>query len=604
MTMASRQSRFITTSLVFLLYVCGTHRTPAAGTNSWNSAVTGAWESLSWSLSVRPDISQSAILITNYGQKAVILGANARDNFPASLSISNLLIAGTPLSTNTLFLNFTGTTTPLRIFNSCTVQNNGVLLNQSSAIHVIGGSNAATYVDGGTINQVGGSNRFEGTIHIGSVNPGLYNATNGIVVADQLIIGGNIGGTFNQVGGSVTAQTYLWIGSTTNKGLYTLSGGDLIANKADIGVGINSAGEFVQNSGTFTVSQLSLSAPFGADARYTLKGGVLSTGGLSMGILGQSDFVQNGGILNSGHVSVGSSYPGSASYTLSGGLLTCTGMGVTTADFGHSAGTNRVAGQLFISEGTYNLSGGELDSESVSLSASRVSPGFFVQTGGKYVVTNSLEISGESMGGAGPGYFLAGGTLDCGQIDIGFNGRLQHTGGSLTAHGPVTIERYGTLYASNVSEQLGPLLLSNDGPCFDTVIGTTQHFAFSANTHWDTNAFLVISGDGPVYFGNSASALTARQLLQITFYAGGDYVRLLSDGQLVPYPVPPIDQQINGNNLTLSWTGPPGIGVSNGGITLQAADNVTGPYVDVPAATSPYVVPFNSKSKFFRLTRQ
>src|SRR5690242_13509083 len=99
--------------------------------NSWTSQVTGAWQDLSWSLGVRPDISQDAIMVTNYGQKAVIIDATTVNSYPSTLTISNLNIAGTSLSTNTVFLNFTGTAHPLRVFNSIAVNPNGVLLVES-----------------------------------------------------------------------------------------------------------------------------------------------------------------------------------------------------------------------------------------------------------------------------------------------------------------------------------------------------------------------------------------------------------------------------------------------------------------------------------------
>ena len=47
----------------------------------------------------------------------------------------------------------------------------------------------------------------------------------------------------------------------------------------------------------------------------------------------------------------------------------------------------------------------------------------------------------------------------------------------------------------------------------------------------------------------------------------------------------------NGGNIVLSWT----IGA------LQQANNVTGPYTDVPGATSPTTVTPTAASKFYRL---
>jgi hypothetical protein len=50
--------------------------------------------------------------------------------------------------------------------------------------------------------------------------------------------------------------------------------------------------------------------------------------------------------------------------------------------------------------------------------------------------------------------------------------------------------------------------------------------------------------------------------------------------------------QKSGTNITLSWPG---------GRTLQSADAVTGPYVDVSGATSPYAIASTAAKKFYRL---
>jgi hypothetical protein len=59
-----------------------------------------------------------------------------------------------------------------------------------------------------------------------------------------------------------------------------------------------------------------------------------------------------------------------------------------------------------------------------------------------------------------------------------------------------------------------------------------------------------------------------------------------------PAPIP-LTITKTGNDVTLTWANP--------AFTLQAAPNVTGTYTNVAGATSPYIVPANGASRFFRL---
>jgi hypothetical protein len=51
--------------------------------------------------------------------------------------------------------------------------------------------------------------------------------------------------------------------------------------------------------------------------------------------------------------------------------------------------------------------------------------------------------------------------------------------------------------------------------------------------------------------------------------------------------------QLLNNQLVLSWT--------HGGFNLQSAPAVTGPFTNLPAATSPYNNPLTAPQQFFRL---
>jgi outer membrane protein assembly factor BamB len=58
-------------------------------------------------------------------------------------------------------------------------------------------------------------------------------------------------------------------------------------------------------------------------------------------------------------------------------------------------------------------------------------------------------------------------------------------------------------------------------------------------------------------------------------------------------PPPRLDFQLLNNQLVLSWT--------NAGFNLQSAPAVTGPFTNLPVATSPYTNPLTAPQQFFRL---
>src|SRR6187399_1880474 len=81
---------------------------PAQLINAWTNATSSYWEfQTNWSLGTLPNQSQS-VYITNAGFKAVAIGQNTAQNFPASMQIQDLQIATPPNSLNVLLMNFSG----------------------------------------------------------------------------------------------------------------------------------------------------------------------------------------------------------------------------------------------------------------------------------------------------------------------------------------------------------------------------------------------------------------------------------------------------------------------------------------------------------------
>jgi hypothetical protein len=102
-----------------------------------------------------------------------------------------------------------------------------------------------------------------------------------------------------------------------------------------------------------------------------------------------------------------------------------------------------------------------------------------------------------------------------------------------------------------------------------------------------------------MFVGNSATGLSAAQLGQIEFvnpsgFPPGRYAaQLLPTGELVPTQQTALSFSALGNRLLLTWPG---------GLILQGATNVSGPYADVRSANSPFIAwSTNAPQQFFRL---
>jgi len=169
-----------------------------AATNTWTYAEDSFWDDgSSWLLGV-PDISQEGAFITNASSKTVTLDAFTVSFSPSTLTISNLVVAGTGNDSNTLFLSSAGLSTPLRILKGFSVGNLGGLQVTNSFLRVDGMSGGQFAVDGAA--------RF---------NNGLLITTNA-----PTVVGTSASGSLSIVGGT-------WRGGavTVGGGTLAFSGG-------------------------------------------------------------------------------------------------------------------------------------------------------------------------------------------------------------------------------------------------------------------------------------------------------------------------------------------------------------------------------------------
>lgn len=587
--------------------------TNAGLVNSWISPVSGNWQdATSWSLGIPPASNQS-VMITNSGFKAVAIQSSTPINFPGSMSVSNLMIASPTNGANTLLMNFVGAGNPLVI---------GVNSNKPGSL-IIGDTNSAMvmFSSGLIVNNALGTNNthlgeFEvaGTF-IQSDNSevvadfldlnfsGTYNLTNGeVFINNQFILG-----TFNQFGGTNFGAVIF-----TDGGKYNLNGGVLQGN---VGLDAPFGGLFNQSGGT-NISTLDLSGP----GEYQLSGGLLVPGDLQVGpsallpsSIGAGAVVQMGGTDNAGNITMGV-----GSYTLEGGVLTASNLALPTVSdrlgsfgtsFDQSGGSfsnnsttmnGVVDPRNGLEPSTYTLSGGVLRTPSITMTMGLVN-----QSGG----TNS---AGVVTLNTSSGYNFTNGLLIATNIQVAAQSTFVHAGGSFGGLDNIQLVG-GSWVERTAGEQLGQLQLGSgtNSSSLNLPSGAcVLRFADSSAIVWATGGRLTIQnwsgstnggGSQRVFFGTSASGMTAQQLSQVQFsnpagLAIGTYsARILSDGEVVPNQL--ISASIvfsqQGNNLVLTWPT---------GWTLQSATNVVGPYNDVTGATSPYTI--NTKlepQQYFRL---
>jgi hypothetical protein len=611
--------------------------------NSWTNPLSAPWEgSTNWSLGQLPGSNQW-VMITNAGYKGVGISSSSVSNFPASMTVSNLTISAPANALSTLLLNYSGTTTPLRVLNGCTISTNGSLDNFYSAFEVDSGqwnitngqfsqeggttlaTNARTSVVGGSMNLTNGDVKL-GPLLVGMVTgeatnssvtqaggsvectlvvqSGSYSLLSGSFSGECYVSGGYP--AFSQYGGT----NYASIGLGPNPyfysafGTYTLYDGAILASTLRMASGL-----FYQEGGFVSIASFEIGGGFRSRdyGSYTLSNGILRMGSFAAG---NGRIVQAGGectISNTlglyGAVDdYGSSWVG---YSLSGGALFCLSIDMGgLGGFDQSGGTNVVVGDLTFNGSGYGLSAGLLVTSNtvveptyVNQFGDRISSEFF-QTGGEHRVNNTLSDYDQ--------YLLSGGTLSA--TNIVLRGILSVSNSAVILN-PGLFDFGGELELfDNVNESLGGMLLSANSS-IDLENGAhTLAFQNSSSLAWSNGWTLTVSnwngstnggGSDQLMFGNNSSGLTPAQLRQVVFVnpagfpAGAYPAQMFATGEVVPAQRPMLLSSRNRNGLILNWSS---------GFALQSATNVQGPYSDVTNATSPYTnFSFQLPQQFFRL---
>jgi hypothetical protein len=355
---------------------------------------------------------------------------------------------------------------------------------------------------------------------------GTYNlsgAAASLFVNSDEFVGENGTGAFNQSGGAHSVTSGLYVGYASNSaGSFTLSAGTLNVGQFEY-IGSQGTGTFIQTGGVHNVSStngfLIIGVLAGSSGTYSLSGdGTLSVQGPEyVGYLGNGVFNQSGGIhtATNGTLSVGG---GPGTYNLSGGILQTSTLSVSgdpgSAVFNQSGGTHSAftvqlgawnAASNQADTGTYNLSGGTLTSTYTTVAIWQGAASF-TQTGGSHQVT-TLTIG---SGGIGT-YNLSGDASSLvvtGAETLGFNpgasGTLNQSGGKHTINSNLYLG-YATNSAGAVTLSGGTLSVGQH-----EIVGYYGAGAFtqSAGTH-SVGANLYI---GDIYSGSGTFNLAGGTL--------------------------------------------------------------------------------------------
>ncbi len=591
---------------------CGVVLRLAAQSNAWDSPVSGNWQDSHWSLGMLPGSGQD-IQLTNAGFKAVAVQSSTASGFPQTLAVKSVTITSPASSFNTLLMNFVGAGNPLVI---------GTDSNNPGSL-VIGDTNSAmTMFSSGLIvnNALGTNNSHQGNFEVDGTfvqsdnsevvagflqldGFGTYNFTNGMLFVGTQFINGK----FNQQGGTNVGAVVF-----TDGGEYDLFAGRL---QGSVELGAPLAGLFKQSGGV-NVSSLDLSGP----GEYQLSGGLLVPGDLQVGpsslspsSLGAGFIDQTGGTNSAGNITMGA-----GTYSLEGGMLTASNLALlpTSSRFGSSGSSFNQSGGIFtngsvtitgvnvpglgVQTSIYTLNGGELDTPSITINLGS----FNHYTGGVRVGTLSMSNSS--------GYVINSGLLAVDQIVLS-GSSFSDNGGTMTGTKNLTLEN--SVWSEwHAAAQFGQLQLTGNTSSFLYLLGNpcVVHFADSRGVPWSSGALLTVpnwsgsvSGGGSqqLVFGASASGLTAQQLSQVEFtnpngLPSGSYsARILSGGEVVPDHLIQASVAFShqGRNLVLTWPA---------GWTLQTATNVSGPYTNIPTATSPFTNDTTiDPQRYFRIAR-
>lgn len=580
----------------------------ALPTNSWVKSGDGTWEEpASWSLGVLPESSHS-VAITNAGFHTVEITSTTALNHPASLTVNDLALAQ-----NSLWINSASAEVPLRVKNNFS-SSNATVLNRASSLVL---ENGSLQVQKGQFIQDGGLVQVQ-TGGVVLDRGGTYHLTNGVLEGAWLALGNGYDGFFNQYGGVVRVGQLSVSANATGSAYHLYEGKIIVSREMHVGSSFSSD-SFFQHAGNVDVAGDLRVVSGSATVRYILESGFLSSSNLSLLAGFTSAYFQNNGtqtvtnVLNlRGSARYYPPIPNWAAFTNRGSLsarvlemdefssLTISG----TASISESIafiGTDQYAGQLLIS--------GTLACSNLLSAGANVD---ITQTGGAVIVSNRFSFAGwypgiYNRGGRFARYHFSGGQISAKDIELAAEWIIGNSSQSGRINNTGTFTLGGILRVGDATEQFGEFRISTNATIIMEEGSARLSFADSSSREWRAASVLMISnwngalsggGDDQVVFGTQSSGLTSRQLAQVRFLnpaslPQGIYpAKILSTGEVIPDSSSILGHTSSGDKLALTW---------EAGFNLQTSTNVNGPYIDLNAVDSPYIIDFVGPQQFFRL---
>ncbi len=385
----------------------------AAGTTNWS--VTS-----DWSLSHPPATGDDATLSFSDAMSRVV------DFDVNSNTIGTLLLNQAGVGTLT-FQQSANTT-----LTTDTTQLDIATFNQSNGTHITNNLNIASSTGPVATYNLSSSGKIvsPGDIRVGDFGSGNFTQS------------GTSSVTFSAVGAAMLVGVGTGNGAST--GNYSLTGGSITANatSCNIYIGYSDRGNFDQEGGAilFSTGGVIVGHLAGSTGNYTLNGGTLNAGALTVGDSGVGQVTQSAAAAATvSNLTIASNAGVTGSYSLAGSLTaTIENIGLGgSASFSQSGGNHTVStltvGVNTGSTGSYLLSAGNLSAVTENIGLNGL--GSFAQTGG----TNAINASGTLNIGTGfnsGAYNLAGGTLSLGSsASLNNSGTFTITGGVINNSG-------------------------------------------------------------------------------------------------------------------------------------------------------------------------
>jgi parallel beta-helix repeat protein len=342
------------------------------------------------------------------------------------------------------------------------------------------------------------------------VNNGRIQLKGGSFHTDSLVVGRTAKGTVTQDAGVTAIDGLLKVsdGPAAAGSSYSLTGGLLSAGMLTVGVG----GKLSQSGGGATVAgaviddgSISLSATNGP--------AVFHAASLSVGVTGTGSFTQNSGMAHvSGALSIasGGAVAAGSAYTIKSGMLGAGSLSVASGGkFSQQAGDTNVSGAVS-DNGSMSLALGTFGAGSLAIGDT--SEGRFKQTGGFARIFGTLTIASGGAAAADSSYSITGGLLVAAGLAVDAGGSYSQSNGSTTIAGAISDD--GTISLTTGSFSAALLDIGAD-----SVGRFTQKGGFSTIGGTITIATGAAAADGSS-FSMRGGTLTAADLVVDT---GGSF---------------------------------------------------------------------------------